>query len=185
VTSTSVSTRWFGVNVSLHTEILERHASAFNHLLPQDAKPYALEKGPSRDTDLGPQVTNASAHGPRNHSIKQRTSNTLALKLRMDIEQIYTSRVINSGKARNLIIPLVNEDTTRSQTQSPRLQIRSFRRPRGNLSGRVVSAGDLTHRPLKQYDDRFKIIRPVFADHGYLFDAERRAQPRVFRVGLK
>jgi hypothetical protein len=34
----------------------------------------------------------------------------LALDLRMDVEQIYTSRVINSGEARNLITPLVNED---------------------------------------------------------------------------
>ena len=56
-------------------------------------------------------MTDASRHGPRNHSIKQCTSNTLALNLRMDVEQIYTSRVINSGEARNLITPLVNEDT--------------------------------------------------------------------------
>ena len=114
-------------------------------------------------------MTNPAAHGPRNHSIEQRTSNTLALNLRMDIEQIHTSRVINSGKAYNLIIPLVNEDTARFQTLSPRLQITGFRCPRRNLSGRIVSAGDLPHRALKQCDDSSKIIRSVLTDHGYMF----------------
>src|SRR5918999_1236651 len=126
----------------------------------------------------GMQVTHATAKGPRTNSVNQCTSDTLALNLRMDVEQIYASGVINSGETRNLIIPLVNEYAARSQTPSPRLQIGSFRRPRGNLSGRVVSAGDLAHRPLKQYDDRFKIIRPVFADHDYSFDAERYAAER-------
>ncbi len=58
-----VSARWFGVHVSLHAEILEPHASTFNHPLTHYAKPYGLEKGPSRDTDLGPQVPDGSAYG--------------------------------------------------------------------------------------------------------------------------
>jgi hypothetical protein len=45
------------------------------------------------------QVTDASAHGPRNNSIKQRTGNTLALNLGVHIEKIETSCAINSSEA--------------------------------------------------------------------------------------
>jgi hypothetical protein len=120
----------------------------------------------------------ASARSPRKHSIKQCTANTLALNRRIDVEQIYTSCLINSGETRNMIVRLGNKDTACSQTASPPFRIRSVRRPRGNLNGRVVSPSDLTHRPLKQFDYGLEIIRPVFADHDHSFDAERRGEGR-------
>ena len=164
---------WFGVNVSLHAEIPEPYASALNPLFRHDTKPSSLEERPSRNTDLSAQVTYTSARGPRNDLIQQRTRNPLPLRLRMDVEKIETSRVVNSGKADEPIVSFTHEDAARFQAPSPRLHIGSLRRPGGDLSGRVVAAGNLMHRALKQRNGGIKITGPVRADHGYPFDAER------------
>jgi hypothetical protein len=73
-------------------------APALNDLLSHDTKSHALKKRPRRDTHLGMQVTDASAHGPRRHSIKQCTGYTLALNLGVHVEKIETSCGIDSSE---------------------------------------------------------------------------------------
>jgi len=124
---------WFDVNVSLHAEILERHALAFNELLSLHAKTSALKERPSRDADVTVQVTDTSTYGPRDNALEQRTGNALPLRLGMHIEEIETSCVIDSDETEYPVASLVDEDAASLQTPSPRIEVRRVRRPCRNL----------------------------------------------------
>jgi hypothetical protein len=53
-------------------------------------------------------VTDASAHGQRSNSIKQRTGYALALNFGVHVEKIETSCGVDSREAGILVIPLVD-----------------------------------------------------------------------------
>jgi hypothetical protein len=110
-----------GINVSLHSEIVEQHAMVLDNLLSHEAKSHALKKRPSGNTDVRMQLPNTLACRPRSSTTDQPTSYPLALNLGMHVEQINTSGIIDPDKSGNSRRTLGDESRAGFEAPPPRL----------------------------------------------------------------
>src|SRR4051812_46217732 len=100
---------WFGVNGSLHAEILERNTSMLNNARRDDAKTDLLKERTRCNAHVGSKKRDVPAICPCQNSVKQLARDPLALKLRMNVQKIEMPVVPDSGETRNPIVALANE----------------------------------------------------------------------------
>jgi hypothetical protein len=107
---------WFGVNGSLHAEIVERNTSKLDHVWFDQKKTDLLKTRTGRNAHIGCKTRDAATLCPHENPLKQQPRDPLALKLRMNVQKIEIPAVLNSGDTRNLILALTNESGSVRET---------------------------------------------------------------------